>query len=434
MAARKNKRDYTTTESQEQYRDRYSSNVKNIADMYEYRQEWLLTYIAQLDAMNQSQGNYIIGDVTASGPSSYIASGMDSEQLRDMSLKGSSGLTAEQINDWIKAKVGSRSSVMIGMGRAFIQAENASKIRADALVAHAAHESGWGTSSIVKSKYNWYGISAYDRSPYSSAYNYNGPEAGIIDGAVWIANNYVYSQQWNQYTFRKMRWNNGVHEYATDGYGPTNPVTGEYDDPKSWDQKICDIWSGAPAPIGGIAGGNDVANQNLSGFMKIIGGRVTPPTDPRGPYNSSLAKRAHPKGIFAMQKLPSDKFSPNLAGTTMSVAKEFYPGLLLIYEEMRKNNLLTGNKMLVNSAYRRIKPGTNSLDLGAHGWGGAIDIGAKGRKHAIQIADICWGIGFRAVAIGGNLSGGSGFTHVDGGPAASWGYGSGVYKGPGSMT
>lgn len=180
----------------------------------------------------------------------------------------------------------------------------------------------------------------------------------------------------------------------------------------------------------------NVGDMSKEGYYQIKGGHVTPPTSAnRSLYNSSRAAAAHKAGPSALQKLPSDKFQSNLDGCTMLVSPIYYPGIMLIYNEMSKNGLLTGGKMLVNSAYRVLDPDHpgGALDPGAHGWGGAIDIGTHGMKDALRIADTAWGIGFRAVAVGGSLSAGRGFVHVDCSPPGSWGYGYGTYKGPGSI-
>jgi hypothetical protein len=100
---------------------------------------------------------------------------------------------------------------------------------------------------------------------------------------------------------------------------------------------------------------------------------------------------------------------------------------------MQKAGNLTGGKMIINSSYRIQNPDGPGLDPGAHGWGGAVDIGAHGKADALKIADIAWGIGFRAVSIGGSLNSGLGFVHVDCGPPGSWSYGYGSYQGPGSI-
>lgn len=126
--------------------------------------------------------------------------------------KTSNALTADQLDDWINSNT-TKGSTMRGMGTAFMDAGKESGLDPRYLVAHSAHETGWGTSDISKDKSNMFGIGAFDDSPYSSAHGYKNPRDGIIKGAKFIADDY-YSK--GQTTLDKMRNNNGNHEYATD--------------------------------------------------------------------------------------------------------------------------------------------------------------------------------------------------------------------------
>ncbi|MGC8362816.1 glucosaminidase domain-containing protein [Bacillus subtilis] len=162
--------------------------------------------------------------------------------LRNQNLKaGGSTMTAAQVNRWIDSKA-PKGSILRGQGAAFVKAAEESGLDVKYLVAHAAHETAWGTSNIAKKKGNFYGIGAFDNSPMASAYKYGGTSEGIIEGAKWIAKNYVNK---GQNTLNKMRHNNGVHEYATD---------------PDWDKKIANIMAGAPTGTlnvkvsGGITG------------------------------------------------------------------------------------------------------------------------------------------------------------------------------------
>ena len=123
-------------------------------------------------------------------------------------------LTAGQLNEWINANA-PEGSLMYNQGEAFMEAGKVSGLDPRYLVAHAAHESAWGTSNIVKDKNNFYGIGAFDATPYSSAYGYDGAKAGIIEGSKFIAKDY-YSQ--GQTTLSSMhRDPSGKgHNYATD--------------------------------------------------------------------------------------------------------------------------------------------------------------------------------------------------------------------------
>ena len=134
-------------------------------------------------------------------------------------------LSEDVINFILTRKIAGRSSVMKNMASAYLNASSQSGLNVLYLIAHSAHETGWGTSNIAKKKYNFYGISAFDASPYASAYDYGAPEAGIVEGANWISRNYPNSK-YKQDTLYKMRFNNGVHQYATD---------------KEWANKIANI-------------------------------------------------------------------------------------------------------------------------------------------------------------------------------------------------
>lgn len=124
------------------------------------------------------------------------------------------GLTAGQLNNWIKAVA--PNSAFKGQGNVFIDAQKQSGLDARYILAHAALESAWGNSNYGRKYHNYFGIGAFDNNP-DNAKNYGnaGLANGIIEGAKWIARNY-YKSSYKQTTLYKMRHNNGVHQYATD--------------------------------------------------------------------------------------------------------------------------------------------------------------------------------------------------------------------------
>mgnify|MGYP003575029124 CR=1 FL=1 len=139
-------------------------------------------------------------------------------------LNTKANVTAEQINSFIDYKTGGKTTVMTNMGHAYMKAQEETGLNAIYLLAHSALETGWGTSSIVKAKYNFYGIGAIDSRPDEGAYNYDTPEGGIIAGAFFIKKNYV-DRSWDSdgsfpYTSKptidNMRFDNSWHQYATD--------------------------------------------------------------------------------------------------------------------------------------------------------------------------------------------------------------------------
>lgn len=100
-----------------------------------------------------------------------------------------------------------------GQGQAFIDASKSSGLDPVYILAHAALESGWGKSQIARDKYNYFGIGAFDNSPYESSLSMaDNMYTGIVEGANWISRNYYSVGQTSLYT---MRYNNGHHEYCT---------------------------------------------------------------------------------------------------------------------------------------------------------------------------------------------------------------------------
>lgn len=131
----------------------------------------------------------------------------------DLSLMNT--VTAEQMNTiieyWNSATGG--NSPFVGHGQTFIDASISSGLDPVYLLAHAGLESAWGKSNIAVNKNNYFGIGAYDSSPYISAYSMgDSVSQGIMAGAIWISENYYNIGQTNLYN---MRYNNGIHEYCT---------------------------------------------------------------------------------------------------------------------------------------------------------------------------------------------------------------------------
>lgn len=138
------------------------------------------------------------------------------------------GLSAGQLNNWIRAKA--PGSPFNGQGNVFMEAQKQSGLDARYILAHAALESAWGRSNIAKRYNNYFGIGAFDNDPNNAKnFSNSGLASGIINGAKWIAKNY-YNSSYKQTTLYKMRNNNGVHQYATD---------------PNWHTKIANIMKGS---------------------------------------------------------------------------------------------------------------------------------------------------------------------------------------------
>ncbi|MDU6791789.1 MAG: peptidoglycan amidohydrolase family protein, partial [Anaerococcus sp.] len=138
------------------------------------------------------------------------------------------GLSAGQLNNWIRAKA--PGSPFNGQGNVFMEAQKQSGLDARYILSHAALESAWGRSNIAKRYNNYFGIGAFDNDPNNAKnFSNSGLASGIINGAKWIAKNY-YNSSYKQTTLYKMRNNNGVHQYATD---------------PNWHNKIANIMKGS---------------------------------------------------------------------------------------------------------------------------------------------------------------------------------------------
>lgn len=162
--------------------------------------------------------------------------------------EGYSGMTAQQLDDWIDSKVGYSEraygvrSKLRGTGAYFIEAAKKYGINEVYLVAHAALESAWGCSALAQGTIrgyegymNFYGIGAYDIDPSNGGaamakkYGWTTPRSAILGAASWISDNFIRPNVASgavsgpQDTLWKMRWdaqraeaNGGVwHQYAT---------------------------------------------------------------------------------------------------------------------------------------------------------------------------------------------------------------------------
>ena len=99
-------------------------------------------------------------------------------------------MTVDELNDWIKERA-PKDSPFIGKAEVFLKASQQQKLDPKFLVASSALESGWGRSQISRLKSNYFGITAYNATPLSSATEFKpGLENGIVQGAAWIKQMY----------------------------------------------------------------------------------------------------------------------------------------------------------------------------------------------------------------------------------------------------
>lgn len=98
---------------------------------------------------------------------------------KTMNLNKPSGLTLEQFEKIFENESKDKNGVFKENAKYFYYAEQSYGINGVFVAAIGIHESAWGTSKIATDKKNLFGYGAYDMSAYSSAYSYNGYDAGI---------------------------------------------------------------------------------------------------------------------------------------------------------------------------------------------------------------------------------------------------------------
>ena len=132
------------------------------------------------------------------GKSYYSADGINfgtfklDHPFQFSNLKSRTNYTAADINR-LYSIMGANDSKLAGKGATFKAAEQRYGVNALYLVAHSALESAWGRSKIAKDKNNFFGISAYDDTPYTSATKFDDVDSGILGAARWINSKYLHN-------------------------------------------------------------------------------------------------------------------------------------------------------------------------------------------------------------------------------------------------
>jgi beta-N-acetylglucosaminidase len=144
--------------------------------------------------------------------------------------------TAEELNKFVAAN--RPDSPLKTLGEAFKKAEETYNVNALYLLAHAIHESGWGTSQIAKEKKNLFGIQAVDSDPLNSAMTFNSFEDCINYMAqTMISDGYANPKSW--------RYNGAVLGDKTIGFNV------RYASDPYWGQKIAGVMYRADKFLGG---------------------------------------------------------------------------------------------------------------------------------------------------------------------------------------
>ncbi|TMR57811.1 endo-beta-N-acetylglucosaminidase [Streptococcus pseudopneumoniae] len=124
------------------------------------------------------------------------------------------------------------NSLLENKGATFKEAEEHYHINALYLLAHSALESNWGRSKIARDKNNFFGITAYDTTPYLSAKTFDDVDKGILGATKWIKENYIDRGR----TFLGNKASGMNVEYASDPY---------------WGEKIASVMMKINEKLGG---------------------------------------------------------------------------------------------------------------------------------------------------------------------------------------
>ena len=111
---------------------------------------------------------------------------------------------------------------LVGYGQTFVDVGNELGLNPLYIAAHAAWETGWGTSQIWRDKNNPFGYGAFDRCPYSCALAFTSKEDGIRTGMTYIKRDYLVSggryynganlQGMNIHYATDQNWKNGISQ------------------------------------------------------------------------------------------------------------------------------------------------------------------------------------------------------------------------------
>ncbi len=133
-------------------------------------------------------------------------------------IRSQSNLTAAQLEAAFKQLSGASNSVLSGNAQVFIDAQETYGINALILYAMAAQESGWGTSTIARTKNNLFGWNAIDSNP-SQASTFSSVEQSVTEHAGY--NLRKYTDIYNPLFFGSHLGNKGSGfnvKYASDPY------------------------------------------------------------------------------------------------------------------------------------------------------------------------------------------------------------------------
>lgn len=183
---------------------------------------------------NNSNKSISIKNINTNTPTTNLGKQFDPIAYQD--LGNYNTITEEEMNNFINYWYNINGhDAFVGHGDVFIEAAKKTGLDPRYILAHAAVESGWGTSRIAREKGNYFGITAYNDSAYSSATKFDNGLNGIIQGAQWIKDHFYDRGQTNLYD---MIYKDPNHRYAVFNDGSPN---------SAWIDSIASIMRKAPS-------------------------------------------------------------------------------------------------------------------------------------------------------------------------------------------
>lgn len=150
----------------------------------------------------------------------------------DTNLNEIMDVTGADLDEAIKAV--SPNSALIGLGQIFVNVGNSKGINAFYIAAHAAWETGWGTSAIFNDKNNLFGYGAFDRCPYECALTFDTVEEGVEYAMTRVKEDYLNEggKYYNGPNLRGMNikyatdtnWSNGIVSIMNSLYNHISPT------------------------------------------------------------------------------------------------------------------------------------------------------------------------------------------------------------------
>ncbi|WP_067927611.1 peptidoglycan-binding protein [Alicyclobacillus shizuokensis] len=143
----------------------------------------------------------------------------------DLRYSAPKSVTASQIDQWVASN---HPGNMEGLGTYFIEAQNKYGTNATYLLAHAALETGWGSSWLATQKNNWFGYGAYDRDANGFGGTFPSSEYAILFEAWEVRQNYLTPGASNYHDSPTLTGMNANYATSSTWADSIGDIMGEY--------------------------------------------------------------------------------------------------------------------------------------------------------------------------------------------------------------